>query len=44
MNVAVDEDQIDDDDPFHTPEQIDYIVFSEAGPVPRPVPRFSNWN
>jgi hypothetical protein len=34
MNVAVDEDTIGDGDRAHTTEQVDYIVFSAAGPVP----------
>jgi hypothetical protein len=33
MNVAVDEDTIGDEECNYKTEQVDYIVFSEAGPV-----------
>jgi hypothetical protein len=33
MNVAVDEDRIGDNERWHNPDQVDYIVFSTAGPV-----------
>jgi hypothetical protein len=34
MKVAVDKDQLGDNDRTHTDEQLDYIIFSTAGPVP----------
>ena len=34
MKVAVDEDHLADGDNGYTHEQLDYIVFSVAGPVP----------